>query len=163
VLLFEPGFERPSDTNGIVHIEHKCEMTPHISVVHAADLRTEMCRYPATLRSRDTGHFSKPTEARAGVSAFFVACVREDQRADRWPGGQGHPRRLVRRHRPSCWASATTCLAAALESVTVVFTPGLSGVAPASTAAYGLHAGKSTAGTCFPCRPGAAESLKIAI
>jgi hypothetical protein len=48
-----------------------CEMTPHISVVHAADLRTEMCRYPATRRSHDTGHFSKPTEARAGVSAFF--------------------------------------------------------------------------------------------
>jgi hypothetical protein len=56
-------------------------MTPHISVVHAADLRTEMCRYRATRRSHDTGHFSKPTEARAGVSAFFVACVSEDQRA----------------------------------------------------------------------------------
>jgi hypothetical protein len=27
------------------------------------------------------GHFNKPTEARAGVSAFFVACASEDQRA----------------------------------------------------------------------------------
>jgi len=27
------------------------------------------------------GHFNKPTEARAAVSAFFVACASEDQRA----------------------------------------------------------------------------------
>jgi hypothetical protein len=27
------------------------------------------------------GHFSKPTEARVGVSAFFVACVSQDQPA----------------------------------------------------------------------------------